>query len=387
MLVTHISLNNWRNFAQANVRLLNRTFIIGPNASGKSNFLDSFRFLQDISRQGGGLQKALEIRGGLSKVRCLAARQFPDVVIGVKISESIGKPTLWEYELGIKQEAHGKHLPIIAYERVSHNGAVILSRPDKDDEEDKFRLTQTHLEQVNANRKFRPITEFFETFNYLHLVPQIFRYPKQFGASSELTSDPFGRGFLRKISQTQANIRKARLRKIEEALRIAVPQLNSLADIQDDEGNPHLQAIYSHWRSLGANQREDQFSDGTIRLIGLLWSLLEGESVLLLEEPELSLNAGIVSKLPRIMFRLQKQRKKGERQIIVSTHSPELLSDRGIIPQEVLLLRPHAEGTRIEACSDKQDIVDLVNAGMSIGEAAMPHTQPENVSQLELFGS
>ena len=385
MLVSNIVLQNWRNFAHADVRLLNRTFVIGPNASGKSNFLDSLRFLQDVAKQGGGLQKSLESRGGLSKVRCLAARQFPDVVIGVKIAEGVGKHAIWEYELGLKQEAHGKHLPIVAFERVRHQGNVLLDRPDEGDKEDRFRLTQTHLEQVNANRKFRPISEFFEGFNYLHLVPQILRFPKQFGGSSEFTGDPFGRGFLRRISQTQANVRKARLRKIEQALRIAVPQLSSLADTQDEDGNPHLQAIYTHWRSLGANQREDQFSDGTLRLIGLLWSLLEGDSVLLLEEPELSLNAGIISKLPGIMFRIQKERKKGDRQIIVSTHSPELLSDRGIIPQEVLLLRPDSEGTKIEACSDKQDIVDLVDQGMSIGEAALPHTQPENVDQLQLF--
>lgn len=384
MLVSNIYLKNWRNFAEADVRLLTRTFLIGPNASGKSNFLDAFRFLQDISKQGGGLQKALELRGGLSKVRCLAARQYPDVVVGVTLADAIGKPPVWEYRLGLRQEAHGKHLPVVAFERVSHNGKVIVDRPDPEDKEDKFRLTQTHLEQVNANRKFRPIAEFFEAFNYLHLVPQILRFPKQFGGSDQL-ADPFGRNFLRRISQTQQNIRRGRLHKIEEALRIAVPQLSSLADIQDEEGNPHLQAIYTHWRSLGANQREDQFSDGTLRLIGLLWSLLEGDSTLLLEEPELSLNSGIVSKLPGIMFRLQRQRKKGDRQIIVSTHSPELLSDRGIIPQEVLLLRPHAEGTKVEPCSDKQDIVDLVNQGMTIGEAALPHTQPDNINQLNLF--
>jgi predicted ATPase len=384
MLVSSVLLTNWRNFAHADIRLHNRTFLIGPNASGKSNFLDSFRFLKDIAKQGGGLQKAIEVRGGLSKIRCLAARQFPEVVIHVKIANSAGDPPVWEYALGIRQEGHGKHQPLVAFERITKNGELIRNRPDEDDSTDKVRLTQTHLEQVNANREFRPIAEFFDAFNYLHLVPQILRYPKQFGGS-EVPSDPFGRNFLRHIAQTPANVRHARLRKIEEALRIAVPQLSSLIDIQDDEGNPHLQAIYSHWRSLGANQREDQFSDGTLRLIGLLWSLLEGESVLLLEEPELSLNSGIVSRLPGIMFRLQKQRKKGERQIIISTHSPELLSDHSIIPQEVLLLRPDREGTRIEPCSDKKDIVELVNQGMSIGEAALPHTLPDQVSQLELF--
>jgi len=41
-------------------------------------------------------------------------------------------------------------------------------------------------------------------------------------------------------------------------------------------------------------------SDGTIRLIGLFWSLLEGDAPLLLEEPELSLHSEIVKRLPAL---------------------------------------------------------------------------------------
>jgi predicted ATPase len=56
MIVTHVVLKNWRNFRAVNVPLRERSFLLGPNASGKSNFLDVFRFLRDVSKpQGGGL--------------------------------------------------------------------------------------------------------------------------------------------------------------------------------------------------------------------------------------------------------------------------------------------------------------------------------------------
>lgn len=45
---THLSLDNWHNFSQVAVALQGRAFLVGPNASGKSNFLDVFRFLQKI---------------------------------------------------------------------------------------------------------------------------------------------------------------------------------------------------------------------------------------------------------------------------------------------------------------------------------------------------
>ncbi|MCX7049886.1 MAG: AAA family ATPase, partial [Candidatus Sumerlaeota bacterium] len=53
MIVSHVRLKNWRNFREVDVALGNRVFLVGPNASGKSNFLEVFRFLQDIARYEG----------------------------------------------------------------------------------------------------------------------------------------------------------------------------------------------------------------------------------------------------------------------------------------------------------------------------------------------
>jgi predicted ATPase len=85
--VNHIELANWKNFKAVNLDLPDRVFLVGPNASGKSNFLDAFRFLRDIVLPGGGLQKACSDRGGVSKIRCLAARQYPEVAIAAELAE------------------------------------------------------------------------------------------------------------------------------------------------------------------------------------------------------------------------------------------------------------------------------------------------------------
>ena len=137
--------------------------------------------------------------------------------------------------------------------------------------------------------------------------------------------------------------------------------------------------MYSHWRPNAGWQREDQFSDGTLRLLGLLWSLLDGDSLLLLEEPELSLNSAIVSKLAPIIYRMQRQRR---RQVIVSTHSVDLLSDPGIDPAEVLLLEPSPEGTSVTPISLISDLSRMMAAGLTAGAVALPRTRPE---QLDFF--
>lgn len=378
MLATRLILKNWRNFRSVDVELGLRVFLAGPNASGKSNLLDVFAFLKDIAKPSGGLQNAVTERGGISKLRCLAARKYPDVEIEVHLADNGNE---WSYAIGIKQEARGYRQPYLAYERVTKGNQVLLERPDGSDSADRLRLTQTHLEQINANAEFRDLVRFFDSVSYLHLVPQLLRHPAAFSGPG-IPGDPYGRSFLEKVARTSEGTRKARLRKIEAALRIAVPQLKQLTDVKDETGIPHLEAVYQHWRPRGAKQREDQFSDGTLRLIGLLWSLLEGDSMLLLEEPELSLNSGIIRKLPSLMYRIQRQKK---RQIVISTHSSDLLSDPGIGGEEVLLLTPSEEGTRVELASSVKEIRDLLEGGLTIADAALPRTVPTDIPQLDLF--
>lgn len=382
MLVRHVVLRNWRNFRVVDVPLRERIFLAGPNASGKSNFLDVFRFLRDIAKPGGGLQKAVNDRGGITKIRCLAARQHPDVEIEVSLAESPeGGDSNWKYAIGIKQEARGRRQPRVAYERVWLDDKQLLDRPDDDDRRDPLRLTQTHLEQISANQSFREVAKFFEAVLYLHLVPQLLKHPEAF-AGSGLPGDPFGRSFLERVVRTPEKTRRSRLKRIESALLLAVPQIKGLTDVLDESGIPHLEAVYKHWRPKGARQREDQFSDGTLRLIGLLWSLLESDSLLLLEEPELSLNSGIVRKIPALIHRMQRQRR---RQIVVSTHSADLLSDMGIAGEEVLLLTPSIEGTKVELASSIKEVRMMLEHGASVADAALPRTVPENIHQFDLF--
>src|SRR5262249_11977465 len=155
-------------------------------------------------------------------------------------------------------------------------------------------LTQTALEQVNANAAFRPVVSFLSEVRYLHLVPQVIRDPERRGS---VVDDPHGGDFLQRIARTNPRTQAARLRRINEALRVAVPQLRELKLGKDEDGTPHLEATYEHWRKHGARQDERDFSDGTLRLIGLLWALQEGgaqSGPVLIEEPELSLHAGVV---------------------------------------------------------------------------------------------
>lgn len=387
MRITQIELKNWLNYQKLESGpLADRVFIIGPNAAGKSNLLEALRFLRDVALpagkkpQGGGLQNAVtEMRGGLSKLRCLNARSDTEVRITITLRST--DDVEWTYDLGFKGEGKANNRIKVTRERVTKNGEELLCRPTAQDKKDPEQLTQTHLELTNANIEFRELSHFFSETTYLHLVPQLLKYGSKIGGNV-IESDPFGQGFLQRIAGTNEKTRKARLNRIQRALDTVVPQFKELRFEQDKvTGLFHLEANFSHWRPAGAWQRENQLSDGTLRLIGLLWSLMEGNSLLLLEEPELSLNEEIVRHLPKVIRKIQSQAKT-RRQVFITTHSEALLSDRSIGPEEVLRLVTTPGGTEIQPLDTQEAI--MFESGMSVADVLLASVKPVDSQQLPL---
>ncbi|MCD6217078.1 AAA family ATPase [bacterium] len=375
MRITRIKLKNWRNFKCIDVELAQRSFIVGPNASGKSNFLDAIRFFRDIVSVGGGLREAIEKRGGVSKLRCLAARRNSNVELNVELGNDFEKPE-WKYKIAFSQDKQRRI--IIKNENVIHNDEILLERPNDGDKGDPERLRQTYLEQSSANKAYRGIYQFFKSLHYRHIVPQIVKEPDRYVGKIE---DPYGSDFINQIARTIEKTRVSRLKKISAALKFAIPQLEGLKITHDKSGIPHIEGCYKHWRPKAGWQREDQFSDGTLRLIGLLWVVLDGTGPVLLEEPELSLHPEIVRHIPQL---LQRMLKKQKRQIFITTHSNELLEDSGIGVDEVLMLIPSLNGTEIRCAKDDKEVKALLDGGLTIADAVIPKVAPKESWQLSL---
>ena len=191
MYISNIRLRNWKNFKDTGAFLRQRVFLVGPNASGKSNLLDALRFLRDLASE--GLELAVRKRGGVSAIRCLAATRYSDIDVKVLLADK-EESQVWSYHLAFNQDQARR--PIIKNETVINlrDRKHVLIRPDARDADDPLRMTQTALEQVTANKKFREISDYFKTISYQHIVPQVVRDPKGF-SSIPVHNDPFGRDF------------------------------------------------------------------------------------------------------------------------------------------------------------------------------------------------
>ena len=389
MIISKIELFNWKNFHRCEVGVQERCFVVGANAAGKSNFIDALRFLRDVAKQGGGLQTAVRVRGGITKIRCLAAREQSNVKLAIELSESDSRELCWHYELNFKHTGGGirENQVKIVSEKVfsGREQRYVLDRSAETLGEDEETLKYTYLEQPNANKDFRVIQQFLQNVEYLNVVPQMVRESASSSYSGD-KEDYYGRNFLKRLALLNDNTRRSYFRKINEFLKLAVPQLEELSFVQDEIGVPHLEARYVHWRARGSKQQEMQFSDGTLRLIGFLFALIDSNGVLLLEEPEINLHPGIVAQFPEFIAKIQRV-KKGGRQVFITTHSYDILSNEGIAPEEVLLLTNSPEGTEVEVLSNVEKAKNILAAGFSMADVVMPLTKPwsiESMSHIKL---
>lgn len=379
MRFSRIALENWRNFGQVDVPLQTRAFLVGPNASGKSNFLDAFRFLRDLVVPGGGFEQAVISRGGFLRLLNMTTQipPFPDVVIDI---QTLLDDVHWRYRLAFNEGEN--HHPILTQEQVWRDDNRILDRPNENDQLDPSQRQQTYLEQAFTRRQFHELADFLASITYFHLVPQFVREPARI---RQIVNDPYGSDLVQRIAQLDTKTQQARIQRVVAALKLAVPQLADLKLERDKSGVTRLRGKFRNIESNGITYSawydESDFSDGTLRLIGLLWSLLESKGPLLLEEPELSLHSAIVHRIPQMLWRA-----KRDQQVLISTHSPELLRDEGIGMDEVLVFQLSEKGSAVRTGADIEAVRRLFEIGLPAAEAVFSFTRPADTAQLTLWG-
>lgn len=356
MRITRLKLSHWRNFVSLDVALGPRALLFGPNAAGKSNLLDALVFLKDIASPGGGLWGAVERRGGryLRSLQAPAGHDFK-----IEIDAAVGDEP-WRYGLSVTLDKQGQ--PRVRSEAVSQGRRRLLRRPEADDRREPPRLTQTHLEQASTSTAFQPLIALLRSITSIRSGAGRFDLP--------------GRVFA-----LTARSRDARLRRLVELARVVLPRLERLAVEPDERTGPRLVARLDRGRA-GAWYPYEQLSDGTARLLALLWEATDGAGPLLLEEPEYGLHPEAVG---RLMELLASAGPRGGRQLLISTHAERLLDDTHVAPAEILLLNPTSDGTHIEVASDDTQVRAVASAEEPLGPIIAARTSPSGEGQMPLF--
>lgn len=376
MKITQIYLRNWRCFSSASAPIGSRLIITGPCGSGKTSFLDAFCFLHDLAC-GQSLEEAVEKRGGLSHLRNLEAR-YPetDVILMVSLRDNQKKD--WIYRLRFGEE--GSYL-VVKEEIIWQASTLVMRRPDREDKKNTVRRKESCLSPRLITPSLEALASIFRALHYENPQPELLRNLK---VTMALGSDFSRHDLLTRIAQTPDRIRKIRLKRISEVMTRLIEGFGQLRIERDYFGRWHLAASCSHWRPRVSWQNWTQWPDGSLRLLSIFWSILEKDTPLLIEEPEIGLHPEAVSFIPGIMRELGRISHRPP-QLIITTHHPCILKDRTIKPAEIVLLIPDKRGSKVVVGWPKNLIVAFLENRALVTEEVKARLQAEEQLWLPFF--
>ena len=337
-LISKVTLRNYKSIAGCQIELGPLTFLVGPNGSGKSNFLDGLRFVSDSLRS--SLDHALRERGTIKEVRRRSGGHPNNFAIRLNISLPDGGQGHYSFRVGAKPsggfEVQDEECKFTlgasglrdAYYRV-RAGQVIES-------------TAKILPPAVADRlflvaaaglpEFRPVYDALSRMCFYNLNPREIAAMQKPDAGELLSREG------RNSASVFSKLSDAAKQEIEDYLGRIVPGISGvnskvLGSQETMEFRQVVKGQQHPWHFLASSM-----SDGTLRAFGILLALFQGKEkngdappLVGLEEPEVALHpaaAGVLLGALREASRLS--------QIVVTSHSPDLLDDASISDQSLL---------------------------------------------------
>ena len=385
--LTHIALTNWRNFAHIEFDLSSRLFVVGPNSSGKTNLLAALRFLSDVARRGlvaasedlGGPERYF--RSGTEKVSFGVTLESAENLLTCTLSlrhDSSDASSRLEEEVVYYREPQ---FPMYSFAPMRGRGIDIDSQSFavepkaivKTDEQARakngiyFALPDDDTcfahegYVVQSRQEWRErVRQMFAGIRYIH--PN----PKKMLERADRYDPDHGTGFFQHAGRFSDQQLDAVVDRIRPIMAAVVPEIPNLSYQRMGLGTELV--FYSDTPVRGATgvYSHEQFSEGTLRLLGMLFDLatLPGAtSIVLIEEPETFLQASVVRSLPSLLAEVAMNR---DVQMVISTHSPELIDSELVLPSQVLVLRSENGETTGELLSQSNDprIKAVVSAGL-----------------------
>lgn len=365
MKLTHIAITNWRNFAHIEFDLSSRLFVVGPNSSGKTNLLGALRFLGDIGRR--GLVAASEDLGGPDRY----FRSGADSAAFVATFNDTQNST--EFALFLRLMSAGSESTKRGSD-ADQTFAFPMTDPLTGELNDRYldvhqTITAGGKKPTDEGESFPVEDEEAQRTRVRQTLAGI-RYihpnPKKMLERSDRYDPDHGTGFFQHVGRFSDQQLDAVVDRIRPIMASVVPEIPNLSYQRMGLGTEVV--FYSDTPVRGASgvYSHEQFSEGTLRLLGMLFDLAtlpRDTSVVLIEEPETFLQASVVRSLPSLLAEVAMNR---DVQMVISTHSPELIDSELVLPSQVLMLRSENGETTGQLLSESNDprIKAVVSAGL-----------------------
>lgn len=335
VFIRKIVLLNYMSIAKCSIQLRALNFLVGQNGAGKSNFLDALRFTSDSLNT--SVEHALRDRGGIGEVRRRSAGHPTNFGVRLEWALPSGLHGHYAFVIGarprgsfeVQRETCTVHsgglvAPSASYE--IRSGQIIncsLSSPPAAVQDRLF------LVAVSGQPEFRPLYDALISMGLYNFNPDVIRELQSPDPGEVLASD--GRN-LASVLKRLAEQPSGRIGRVVDMLAKVVP------GVTDASHKPVGKKETIEFRQFVAGSKEtwrfdaENMSDGTLRALGVLVALFQQPSsedravkLVGIEEPETALHPGAASVLRSALLEAS-----NHTQVIVTSHSPDLLDDKSI---------------------------------------------------------
>jgi len=348
--IRRVVIKNYKSIALCDVKLDRLMFLVGANGAGKSNFLDAFRFVGDALRN--SLDYALRQRGTIKEVRRRSGGHPNNFSLRFEFGLPSGQHGYYDFRIAAKPQG--------AYE-VQNEECRIHS--DSGLKTDNFFHVQSgtvvdasfpvrpatlpdrlYLVAVSGLPEFRPIFDALARMEVYNLDPRVIAAMQFPDPGDVLRRD--GSNAASVLQRLSPAIRS----DIRDNLQLIVPGISDaeaklLGSQETIEFRQAVEGQDHPWRFLAGSM-----SDGTLRAFAVLLAVFQtspgqGRPVpplIGLEEPEMALHPAAA----RVLLSALRQASRSC-QILVTSHSPDLLDNDDIPPESLLAVDNRNGVTRI----------------------------------------
>ena len=381
--ITRVVLKNYKSIAACDVWLQPLTFLVGRNGAGKSNFLDALRFVADALNS--SLDRALRDRGGINDVRRRSRGHPNHFSIRLEFTLPDGAAGHYAFRIGTRSpggyEVQTEECAIQGdYFRVNDGTVTTSARVAPAAASDRLYL-------VNASGlpEFRPVYDAFSRMGFYNLNPDIIRDLQDPDSGDMLIQD--GSNLTSVFNQLPSEVKK----DIQEYLQVITPGLQGVyvrkfGPKETLEFRQGVAGDQRPWRFLANNM-----SDGTLRALGILIALSQENqeaqrrvTLVGIEKPEIALHPAAAGVL---LDGLQDAAEKT--QVIVTSHSPDLLDDKNLDVDSILAVELQDGNTTIAPVDNASRTVvrDRLFTAGELLRLDQLQPDPTGVKRLDLFNS
>jgi predicted ATPase len=341
-VIRSLTLKRFRSFDLERVELDNPTFVVGRNATGKSNLVDALSFLREAMRQ--PLDEVIRRRGGISSIV-----HQPESKPSFGLRVELGGRGVHEAYYGLEIRTFDDHSFEIENEqcRVTTREAQHWFNRDRDTFSSNVKGLKPPLDPhwlvlpvLGGNEGFRTVFRHLYLATVFQMRTDLLRQAQKVERNDRLLED----------WSNAANV----LNYIQEHSQNSLDRINEILSALTPVPTRVKPRIQGGMVSL---EFEQQFPDGskacfdalemstgTLQVLGILIAVFQRSfgSLLVFEEPEVNIYPGALSIVTDLLQSASK-----DNQVLVTTQSPELLDTKWITDRHLRIVYWEGRSSRV----------------------------------------